>query len=312
MENFVFHFLFWMCKRMLSANFQLSTFNFPFADCHMHMLLDGMDWRAAIDGHRENPDRELIRDRLQSYADAGFDYLRDGGDRWGVGTAAREMAPEFGITYRTPLSPLCKTGHYGAFIGEKFSDFREFAELVRKTRQDGGDFIKIMVSGLMDFDCFGRLTEEPLTPGEITELVHIVHEEGFTVMLHANGARTVEACALAGADSVEHGAYLDEDALCAMVENGTIWCPTLSTVGNLREKGRFDEKAVRAIYDSAVENVHAFARMGGIVAPGSDAGAWAVPHVQGGVDEYVHLRTAIGKDWETVLARGIGETRRRF
>lgn len=278
----------------------------------MHMLLDGVDWRAAIDGHRREPDRDLIRTRLKAYADAGFVYLRDGGDRWGVGAAAREMAPEFGITYRTPLAPLCKEGHYGAFIGEKFSDFREFAELVRKTRQDGGDFIKIMVSGLMDFDCYGRLTEEPLAPGEIAELVHIVHEEGFSVMLHANGARTVEACALAGADSVEHGAYLDEESLHAMAENDTIWCPTLSTVGNLRGKGRFDENAVRAIYDAAAENVRVFAGMGGIVSPGSDAGAWAVPHVQGGMDEYVHLHRALGENWEAVLTRGTGETRRRF
>ena len=278
----------------------------------MHMLLDGVDWRAAIDGHRREPDRDLIRTRLKAYADAGFVYLRDGGDRWGVGAAAREMAPEFGITYRTPLAPLCKEGHYGAFIGEKFSDFREFAELVRKTRQDGGDFIKIMVSGLMDFDCYGRLTEEPLAPGEIAELVHIVHEEGFSVMLHANGARTVEACALAGADSVEHGAYLDEESLHAMAENDTIWCPTLSTVGNLRGKGRFDENAVRAIYDAAAENVRVFAGMGGIVSPGSDAGAWAVPHVQGGMDEYVHLHRALGENWEAVLTRGTDETRRRF
>ena len=54
--------------------------------------------------------------------------------------------------------------------------------------------------------------------------------------------------------------------------------PTLSTVGNLRGKGRFREDAVRAILESALENVAAFARMGGLVALGSDAGAWAVPH----------------------------------
>lgn len=310
MENFVFHFSFWMCKRMLSANFQLSTINFPLADCHMHMLLDGADWRTAIDGHREKPDRELIRTRLQAYAKAGFVYLRDGGDRWGVGAAAREMAPEFGITYRTPLAPLCKAGHYGAFIGEKFSDFREFAELVRKTRQDGGDFIKIMVSGLMDFDCFGRLTEEPLAPGEIAELVHIVHEEGFSVMLHANGARTVEACALAGADSVEHGAYLDEDALHAMQENGTVWVPTLSTVGNLRGTGRFSEADVQAILESALKNVKAFADMGGLLAPGTDAGAWAVPH--GSLTEYELLEQVLGDQAAEVLDRGIREIVRKF
>ena len=278
----------------------------------MHMLLDGVDWRAAIDGHRAAPDRELIRSRLQAYAEAGFTYLRDGGDRWGVGAAARELAPEYGITYRTPLAPLCKAGHYGSFIGEKFADEREFAALVRKTREMGGDFIKIMISGLMDFDCFGRLTEEPLPPGEIAELVHIAHGEGFSVMVHANGARTVQAAAEVGVDSVEHGAYLDRDALYTMAENGTIWCPTLSTVGNLRGKGRFDDHAVRRIYQSAVENVRTFAQMGGLIAPGSDAGAWAVPHVTGSLDEYGHLKHALGDSCDTYLARGIREVRGRF
>lgn len=278
----------------------------------MHMLLDGVDWRGAIDGHRASPDRELIRSRLQAYAEAGFTYLRDGGDRWGVGAAAREMAEEYGITYRTPLAPLCKTGHYGSFIGEKFADEREFAAQVRETREKGGDFIKIMISGLMDFDCYGRLTEEPLSPGEIAELIHIAHGEGFSVMVHANGARTVQAAAEAGVDSVEHGAYLDRDALCAMAENGTIWCPTLSTVGNLRGKGRFEEDAVCRIYRSAVNNVRSFAEMGGIVAPGSDAGAWAVPHVKGSLDEYGHLKHALGADCDALLSRGVREVRRRF
>lgn len=282
------------------------------SDCHIHMLLDGTDWRAAIDGHRREPNVVLIRQRLQSYADAGYDYLRDGGDRWGVGAAARELAPEYGITYRTPLAPLCRAGHYGAFIGKKFENLKGYARMVGETRRKGGDFIKIMVSGLMDFDHFGHLTEDSLQPGEIADLVRIAHEEGLAVMIHANGARAVEACALAGADSVEHGAYLDIHAMAAMRDSGTIWCPTLSAIGNLRGKGRFDEGAVCEIYNTAVENVRTFARMGGFVAPGSDAGAWAVPHVQGGVDEYAHLKHALGEDCDAVLSRGIREVRRRF
>lgn len=282
------------------------------ADCHIHMLLDGQDWRKAIDTHRSAPDRELIRSRLQSYADAGFTYLRDGGDRWGVGVAARDMAGEFGITYRTPLSPLCRAGHYGAFIGKKFENIKGYAKLVAETRQNGGDFIKIMVSGLMDFDHFGVLTEESLSPDVIAEMVHIAHEEGMSVMAHANGARTIEALALAGAESVEHGAYLDEDALSAMAEAGTIWCPTLSAIGNLMGKGRFDEGQVAAIYHSAQENLRRFAGMNGIIAPGSDAGAWAVEHVQGGLDEYDHLKNTLGETWETTIFRGLRTMRSKF
>jgi len=161
-----------------------------------------------------------------------------------------------------------------------------------------------MISGIMDFDRFGVLSEPGLEPERIRELIHIAREEGFAVMAHANGARTVEAAAEAGVDSVEHGAYLDDDALCAMRENGTVWCPTLSAIGNLRGRGRFDEKAVATIYASSVENLRRFAKMDGLIASGSDAGAWSVPHVTGGNDEYTHLSAALGDEWKTYLDAG--------
>ncbi len=273
------------------------------ADCHIHMVLDGVDWKNAIARHKNGPDLPWIRAVLQRYQALGLEYLRDGGDRWGVGSAARSLAPEYGIRYRTPLAPLCQAGHYGSFIGETYENLRQYADLVRKTREKGGDFIKIMISGLMDFDRCGRLTEEGLPPAQIRELVHIAHSEGFAVMAHANGPQTMEAAAAAGVDTVEHGAYADGDALWAMKEAGTVWVPTLSTVGNLRGRGRFDEGAVQAIWETAAENVARFAQMGGLLATGSDAGAWAVPH---GCDtEQALLRSCLGSEADAVLQRGI-------
>lgn len=277
-------------------------------DCHMHMVLDGVEWRGAIRRHSQGTDDPWIRGILEKYRDAGYGYLRDGGDRWGVGKRARELAEEMGIVYRTPLAPLCKKGHYGAFIGSTYENMKEYAGLVRSVRRDGGDFIKIMISGLMDFDRFGVLTEEGLPEEEIRELIHIAHEEGFSVMAHANGARTVEAAARWGIDSVEHGAYLDGAALQAMKENGVVWVPTLSTVANLRGKGRFREDAVQAILGSAMENVEKFAQMGGLIAPGSDAGAWAVEH--GGMSEFEVLAQIPGVTEH--LADGIAVIRRKF
>ncbi len=279
-------------------------------DCHIHMVLDGADWRAAIRRHADGPEDRWIRSVLETYRSLGVTYLRDGGDRWGVGKQARELAPEYGITYRTPLAPLCLEGHYGGFIGKKYANLREYAALVAQARADGADFIKIMISGLMDFDRCGVLTEEGLPPALIGQLVHIAHQEGFPVMAHANGARTVEAAAAAGVDSVEHGAYLDRDALAAMAEAGTVWVPTLSAIGNLRGKGRFQETAVEKILESAMENVAAFASMGGLVAPGSDAGAWAVPH--GALTEDTLLRQALGEKTDAVLTRGFDAIRARF
>ena len=245
------------------------------ADCHMHMILDGYEWRAAIARHKEKPDEEFIRQVLSGYQKLGYSYLRDGGDRWDAGKRAREIAVEYGITYRTPLAPLCKAGHYGAFIGLTWENFREYRDLVVRHRENGADFIKIMISGLMDFDHYGVLTEDGLAPYEIRELIHIAHEEGFSVMSHCNGARTAQTAAEAGVDSIDHGAYLDRDALQAMEDNGVVWVPTLSTIGNLRGKGRFNEDAVRKILDSALANV---AQYKGLLAAGTDAGAWAVPH----------------------------------
>ena len=275
------------------------------ADCHMHMVLDGVDWKATIACHKDSPREDLIRKALQIYARQGYTYLRDGGDRWGVGARARELAPEYGIIYRTPLAPLCKEGHYGGFIGRYYETMAQYRDLVVQTRQAGGDFIKIMISGLMDFDRFGVLTESPLEAEQIGQLIHIAHEEGMAVMAHANGARTVEAAAAAGVDSVEHGAYLDKDALQAMEAAGTVWVPTLSTIGNLRGKGRFSELDVAKILDSALENVASY---GGLIAPGTDAGAWSVPH--GSETELPLLREA-GIDGERLEA-GIAAIRKKF
>ena len=271
------------------------------ADCHMHMVLDGRDWKQAISRHSAGVDLQWVRRTLEEYQRRGYTYLRDGGDRWGVGAAARAMAAEYGITYKTPLAPLCRKGHYGGFIGLSYENMDEYASLVVRQRQQGADFVKIMISGLMDFDRCGALTEDGLPPAQIRELIHIAHEEGMTVMAHANGARTVEAAADAGVESVEHGAYLDRDALCAMAERGVVWIPTLSTIGNLRGRGRFNEEAVRRIYATAVENLGQFAAMGGLIAPGSDAGAWAVEHRAD--TEWELLTDAIGPGADQILTQ---------
>lgn len=280
------------------------------ADCHMHMILDGYDWKAAIARHREAPAESWIREQLKTYQNLGFTYLRDGGDRWGAGKRARELAAGYGIRYRTPLAPLCKRGHYGGFIGETYGSFREYATLVAQHRENGADFIKIMISGLMDFDHFGVLTEGGYPAQEIRELSYIAHEEGFAVMAHCNGAATAIAAAEAGIESVEHGAYLNEEALHAMAEAGTVWVPTLSTIGNLRGKGRFDEKAVQSILKSAVENVSRFADLGGLLAPGTDAGAWAVPH--GSLTEFSLLQKALGERADGVLQAGTAKIQAIF
>ena len=248
------------------------------ANCHIHMVLDGVDWKQAIARHREQPDCKVIRQALGAYQALGCRYLRDGGDRWGVGAMARGLAPEYGITYRTPLAPLCRKGCYGGFLGRTYEDLGEYRALVRQTKDSGGDFIKIMISGIMDFDRFGVLMRQAPPVETVAELVEIAHQEGMAVMAHGNGADCVRQAALAGVESIEHGAYLDQEALQAMADHRVVWVPTLSTIGNLRGTGRFREEAVAKILRSAMENVRRYHAMGGLIASGDDAGAWAVPH----------------------------------
>ena len=139
-------------------------------DCHIHMILDGVYYRTAIDSQKGGADEALVRSRLSAYRDAGVTYLRDGGDAWGVGSFAATLAPEYGIEYRTPAFPIHKKGHYGGFIGCGFDTMAEYAALVKRAEKQGADFIKIMISGLMDFDRYGSITSEALSEGEIREM----------------------------------------------------------------------------------------------------------------------------------------------
>ena len=55
-----------------------------FGDLHIHMILDGVYYRAAIDAQKEHPLDGLVRARLSDYQARGVCLLRDGGDAWGV------------------------------------------------------------------------------------------------------------------------------------------------------------------------------------------------------------------------------------
>ena len=283
-----------------------------FADLHIHMLLSGADWKAAIAGHQPSPDDALIRRRLAAYQAAGITCLRDGGDWFGVCLRAKELAPEYGITYRTPAFPIYKNGHYGSFIGRGWSDLTEYHALLAEAKAAGADFIKLMVSGLMDFSVYGRLTEEPLTDAEMHDLIAAAHDMGYAVMAHCNGAEAVENAVLSGVDSIEHGAYLDDEACHILAESRAVWVPTLSTIGNLIGSGRFPDDVAARILRSAQENVRRVAGLGGLIGLGCDAGAFRVPHVEGTLSEEKWLRETLGQRTDAVLTEAEARVKNIF
>lgn len=281
-------------------------------DCHIHMALDGGYWKDALAKHKDAPDEGFIRKTLEAYQKQGFTYLRDGGDRWDAGLRASQIAAEYGITYRTPCFPICRKGHYGSFIGKGFSSIEDFRELVKEVKARGGHFIKLMLSGLMDFDHYGVLTDEPMPEDLILETTKIAHGEGFSVMAHANGDTAVQGAIRAGIDSVEHGAYLTGETLQMLAESKTVWVPTLAPVGNLIGDARFPESVTRPLLAYQMNAVRKAAGLGALIASGSDAGAYRVHHCSGGREELAFLREALGENADEILSRGAAEIQARF
>ena len=256
-----------------------------FGECHAHIIMDGVNYRRAVDMHKNGPDDQIIKAHLKAYQDKGITFVRDGGDALGVSLRAKEIAPEYGIDYRTPVFAIHKEGHYGSIVGKSFATMREFHDRVLEAKKAGADFIKIMTTGIMDFNAHGAVTGTPLDAVEVKEMVHIAHEEGMNVMSHTNGDYGVQAAVEAGVDSLEHGNYMNEDSLAMLAQSHTVWVPTLVTIRNLMGDGRYEDEVLWPIIESAKENVRKAFQLGIKVAPGSDAGAYRVLHGQGIQDE---------------------------
>lgn len=281
-------------------------------DCHIHMVLDGVYYRDSIAAHRAGTRDDIIVPRLKDYARRGITWLRDGGDAYGAGERARALAPDYGITYRTPTFNMCLKGRYGAFIGRSFETLSEYRAMVEEVKRRKGDFIKLMISGIMDFDHYGVITSEPLSLAQMKELFKIAHGEGYSVMAHANGADTIKRALEAGVDSVEHGAYMDDEAVKMLAQSGVAWVPTLVTIGNLIGCGRYPDGVMKPLLDLQLRNVSECARLGGTIALGSDAGAYRVYHGQGAEDEYALLKRALGGETDRILEAGERYIREKF
>lgn len=279
-----------------------------FGECHAHIIMDGKNYKEAVSLHRDEIKEEVIRTHFRMWKELGITFVRDGGDALGVSRRAKELAPEYGIDYRTPVFAIHKKGHYGGIVGHAFSDWKEYVELVRSAKKGEADFIKIMISGIMEFDAFGVLTEEGISQEEIGQMIHIAHEEGMRVMAHGNGDKTVRAAIEVGVDTLEHGNYLKRDTLELLAKSKTIWIPTLAPTGNLLGCGRFPDEQIRRILNCQMDSVRFAFEKGARIGLGSDSGAYRVLHGQGLLDEYEWMKKAVGQENEMALRKRLAET----
>lgn len=268
-----------------------------YAECHGHIFMDGQNYKTAMAQHRNGVDREQIRARLAALQAAGVTYYRDGGDILGAAAYAREVAPDYGIEFRACLFGTHRRGQYGGIVGYAFDTAEEFAALVRRAEAERADFIKLMVSGIMDFQRVGGLTGGGLMGGgsprdELAALVELAHGAGFAVMSHVNGADAVRAAVDAGVDSVEHGYFLDEDCLRRMAARGTIWTPTLAATAGFVGREGFGAGVAAGNLLGQGAMLRRAAELGVLIAAGSDAGAFGVAPDRGIHTEHALLAAA--------------------
>ncbi len=285
-----------------------------FGECHAHVIMDGINYKKAVKRHEQGPDEVIVRKCLETYQRAGVTFVRDGGDALGVSHLAKRLAPEYGIDYRTPVFAIHKNGHYGGIVGRGFDDLKEYHALVKEAGRQGADFIKIMTTGLLDFNNHGMVTGTPLEKEEVREMVHIAHEEGFAVMSHTNGVYGAQAAIEAGVDSLEHGNYMDDETIAMLADSHTVWVPTLVTVRNLMGCGRYDDTVLQPIIESGETSLRRAFHKKARVALGSDAGAYRVMHGTGIRDEYRAFLEILGDtpDTDRWIREGEEEIRRRF
>jgi imidazolonepropionase-like amidohydrolase len=148
---------------------------------------------------------------------------------------------------------------------------------VRFNIKYGADIIKTCATGgvLSPTD---DVDTPQLTQAELEALVTAAHELRRKTAAHAHGAEGAKRAIRAGIDSIEHGTFLDEEALRMMRERGTYLVPTLAVRSGLAES-KFPP-LVRQKADMAVKAQDAMVRraleIGVKIALGTDAAVY--PH----------------------------------
>lgn len=266
-------------------------------ECHGHIILDGEDYSKAVKRHKNGPDERYIRQTLEELKKHRIIFYRDGGDKLNVSSYARKIAQEYGIDYRTPVFAIHKRGFYGSMFGRAFDSRSDMKRLIFEARDLGADYIKLMVSGIMDFETDGSVSGPALSPGELKEAINICSGEGLGVMVHVNGASNIKNALEAGVKSIEHGYWADREVIDIFLQTGAVWVPTISPVQNLIGSGRFSDEVVGNVLEKRKDILISAYTKGVPVASGSDCGSFAVPQGRGTEDEYSYL-TELGIDPE--------------
>jgi imidazolonepropionase-like amidohydrolase len=256
-------------------------------NCHAHLCNDGA---ADLFGQVLNDSVSIatIRGVLNAKLalEAGITTIRDCG-------AASQIAIEIakavdqglidGPRVRAAGRVVTMTGGHGHFIGREADGPDEVRKAVRAEIKGGAHFIKVMATG-------GVLTpgvDPSQTTFQLEELqaaVEEAHKAGRPAASHAIGNRGIKNALQAGIDSIEHGFYLDPEAIDLALKNEAFLVPTLIAVDQIVNNGSqrgIPEWVVRKAESESGHHRESFVmavKSGVRIAAGTDAGTPFNPH----------------------------------
>jgi imidazolonepropionase-like amidohydrolase len=129
---------------------------------------------------------------------------------------------------------------------------------VRLDHKYGADIIKVCATGgvLSPTD---DVDTSQLTQEELNAIVDEAHALRRKTAAHAHGAEGAKRAIRAGIDSIEHGTFLDDEALDMMKQRGTFLVPTLMATQGLQEqidKGIYIPPAILVKAKTAIAASH--------------------------------------------------------
>ncbi|MGH8992838.1 MAG: metal-dependent hydrolase family protein [Acidimicrobiia bacterium] len=283
-------------------------------DCHGHFL--GVR-RASLDDIAHDP-VAVATARITADArlalNAGFTSVREPG---GLGLFLGRVIDEGiipGPHVYAAGAILSTTGGHGdlhslplRWVGDVCDEHRglwhcdgvaECLKAVRVQLRMGARLIKVCTSGGVSSELDHPLHQQ-FSDEELSAIVEEAGRAERVVAAHCHGKAGIMAALRAGVRTIEHGSYLDEEAVAAMLETGAVLVPTRFVVERLLAmKGElpdYVDRKIRALADRHRESLELAVRSGVPIALGTDSftsgvGS-AVPWGRNG-EELTHLVAA--------------------
>ena len=201
-------------------------------DCHVHISSSG-DPAELTPGQRVSLARRAWRtaEHARATLAGGVTTVRDLGaaDRLNIdlGRAVEEGEVKGPRVLAAGMGVTMSGGHGHGFIAREADGADEVRKAVREEIRAGASAIKLFASG-------GVLTPgvDPRSPAftreELTAGVEEATKAFRTVAAHAQSTEGIKNAVAAGVSSIEHGVWLDEEAIAMMIERGTYLVPTLT------------------------------------------------------------------------------------